>query len=220
MQRKLAIVSALPFCLLPLAALAQGPTVNFGIDLTSNYVDEGATVSNNQPAIQPHIEISSGNLYGGLWFSNIAPGPDTLETDVYLGVTGDIAGSSGLSYDIKYTRVYFNSTGDQGGTLESAFSYAPSDNSEFGITVKNDLAGGPFGLEFSADHTFANDIGLGIEVGKSLSAGSATYWTVALSKDLSEKTSVELAYHDTDMSTPLYTLTMSWATDILTNRVE
>jgi len=220
MQRKFAIVSALPFCLLPLAAFAQGPTVNFGVDVTSNYVDEGATASNNQPAIQPHIEVSSGNLYGGLWFSNIAPGPDTLETDVYLGISGDLAGSSGFSYDVKYTRVYFNSTGDQGGTLEGNLSYAPSDNAEFGITVKNDLAGGPYGVELGIDHSLGNDFGLGVEIGRTLAAGEATYWTVALSKDLSDKTSVELAYHDTDQSSPLYTLTMSWATDIFTKRVE
>lgn len=220
MKNKLAIVSALSFCILPAAALAQGPTVNFGIDLTSNYVDEGATASNNQPAIQPHIEISSGNLYGGLWFSNIAPGPDTLETDVYLGVAGDITGSKGLSYDAKYTRVYFNSTGDQGGTLEAAINYAPAENTSFGFTLKNDLAGGPLAVELAASHSFANDIGVDIELGRTLAAGNPTFWEVAFSKDLGDNTSVELAYQDTNMSTPLYTLTMSWSTDILTNRVD
>jgi len=214
MHKKLAILSALPICLMPLAAFAQGPTVNIGVDLTSNYVDEGATASGNQAAIQPHIEFSSGIFYGGFWFSNIVSGADTFESDVYAGITGDLGGSSGVSYDISYTRVYFNATGDQGGTLESNLSYAPSDAWSVGVTVKNDLIGGPIGVEFGGDYALPNGFGLSGEIGRSLAAGSATYWNVAVSKDISDQTSFELGYHKTSASAALYTATLSWATDL------
>ncbi len=220
MQRTFAIISALPFCFLPVAALAQGPTVNFGVDITSNYVDEGATVSNNLPAIQPHVELSSGNFYGGLWFSNISSGPDTMESDVYLGLTGAIPGSEKLSYELKYTRVYFNASGDQGGTLEGALTYAPSDSMSLGLTIKNDLAGGPFGLELGMDHDLNNGFGVSAEIGRTMSAGSATFWGISLSKDIGANTSLELGYQDTETTTPLITLTLSWSTDILTQRIE
>ncbi len=215
MQPKLAILSALPLCLLPLAAFAQGPSVNVGVDLTSNYVDEGATVSGNQPALQPHIELSSGIFYGGLWFSNIVSGPDSLETHAYFGITGDLGnGSNGFSYDISYTRVYYNSTGDQGGTLESNLSYAPSDALSMGVTVKSDLIGGPLGLVLGSEYSFGNGFGINGEIGRSLAAGSATFWNVGLSKDINDSASIEVGYHDTNASSPLYTVTVSWATDL------
>ncbi len=215
MHTKFAILSVLPICLLPLAAFAQGPTVNVGVDLTSNYVDEGATVSNNQPAIQPHIELSSGIFYGGLWFSNIVSGADTMESDVYFGVTGDIGGgSNGLSYDVSYKRVYFNSTGDQGGGLEANISYAPSDPLSLGVTFKNDLIGGPMGIELGAEYSFANGLGLSVEAGRSLASGSAAFWTVAVAKDITDNASFEVAYHDTETTSPLYTATLSFATDL------
>ena len=214
MQHKIAILSALPFCFLPLAALAQGPTVNIGVDATSNFVDEGVTASGNRAALQPHIELTQGIFYGGLWFSNIVSGADSLETDVYFGVTGDLPGSSGLSYDITYTRVYFNSTGDQGGTLESNLTYAPSDAWSFGVTFKHDLPGTGSGIEFGADYSLPNGFGLSGEIGRALAAGSPTYGSIALSKDINDATSVEVAYNDTSTTTPIVTLTMSWAMDL------
>jgi len=218
MHKKFAILSVLPICFLPLAALAQGISVNLGVDLTSNYVDEGATASNNQAAIQPHIELSSGIFYGGLWLSNIVSGADTMESDVYFGVTGDIGGgSNGLSYDVSYKRVYFDSTGDQGGGLEANISYAPSDPLSYGVTFKNDLNGGPLGLELGVEYAFANGLGLSVEAGRTLESGSAAFWNIGISKDITDNASFEVAYHDTETTSPLYTATLSFATDL--NRI-
>jgi len=214
MQRKIAILSALPFCLLPLAAFAQGPSVNVGIDVTSNYVDEGVTASANKAAVQPHIELTQGIFYGGLWFSNIVSGTDTLESDVYFGMRGDLPGSSGLSYDLLYTRVYFNATGDQGGSLETNLSYAPSDAFSIGATYKHDLPGTASGGEVNFEYSLPNGFGLSGEIGHAFAAGSPTYGSIAVSKDISDNASVEVAYHDTTTTTPLYTLTLSWATDL------
>jgi len=215
MRMKSVVLAALPICLLPFAALAKGPAINVGVDITSNYVDEGATVSNNKPAIQPHIELSSGIFYGGLWFSNIVSGADTTESDIYLGVTGDLGGgSNGLSYNVNYTRVYYNATGDQGGTLEATINYAPSDPVSFGLSVSNDLVGGPVGLELGADYTFANGFGLSSEVGQSLASGSNAYWSIAVSKKITDETSLEFGYHDINGSTPLYTAMFSFDTDL------
>ncbi len=211
MQRKFLILSALPFCLLPLAALAQGPSVNIGVDLTSNYVDEGVTASGNKAAIQPHIELSQGIFYGGLWFSNIDSGPDTVETDVYFGIEGDLPGSTGLSYDVLYTRVYFNSTSDQGGTLETSLSYAPFDALSFGVTYKHDLPGTGDAGEFAVDYSLPHGFGLSGEIGRAFAGGEPTYGSIAISKDITDSATIEVAYNDTTTSTPLYSLTLSWS---------
>lgn len=215
MKRKIAILSALPLCLLPFAALAQGPSVNVGIDLTSNYMNDGATNSNNQAAIQPNIELTSGIFYGGLWFSNIVMGPDTRETDVYLGITGNLGKSSnGLTYDVNYTQVYYNSTGNQGGTLESTLGYSPTDNKSVSISLENNTGGVPAGVELDATYPIADGLSMAGEIGKGAIAGPDVFWSLTLTKNLSKTVSVSASYHDTNTTTPLYVATVSWAKDL------
>jgi len=211
MQRKSLILSALPLCLLPLAALAQGPSVNIGVDLTTNYVDEGVTVSGNKAAIQPHIELTQGIFYGGLWFSNIDTGADTVESDVYFGITGDLPGSTGLSYDFLYTRTYYNSTGDQGGSLDSSITYALSDALSFGVTYTHDLPGTGDSGEFAVDYSLPHGFGVSGEIGRAFAGGEPTYGSIAISKDITDSASIEVAYNDTTTTTPIYTLTLSWS---------
>jgi uncharacterized protein (TIGR02001 family) len=188
--------------------------LNVGVDLVSNYVDEGESVTNNQAAVQPHVEVGYGAFYGGVWLSNIVSGPDSTETDLYFGVAGDFPGSSGFSYDINYTPVYYNSTGYQGATLEAGVTYSPSSLPSIGFILKNDLAGGPFAGELGSEYSFGKGFGVSGEIGKAFEPGATKYWSVGISKEITDSLSVEVSYNDTNASTPLYALMLSWATDM------
>jgi uncharacterized protein (TIGR02001 family) len=70
-----------------------GPTVAFNIGATSDYVFRGVSQTDESPAIQGGVDVSSGQFYAGAWASNVDFGDDTkAEVDLYLGVKPEVAG--------------------------------------------------------------------------------------------------------------------------------
>ena len=69
MMNKAMIRAVLPTLALGLAAGGAGAqefALNYGVALTSNYIDNGTTQSDDKPALQGYNEGSYGLFYGGL----------------------------------------------------------------------------------------------------------------------------------------------------------
>ena len=69
------------------AAAQDAPTVTFNVGLTSDYVFRGVSQTDESPALQGGVDVSSGIFYGGLWASNVDFYDSTdAEIDAYVGV--------------------------------------------------------------------------------------------------------------------------------------
>ena len=76
------------------AALAGASAANAGeisanINLTTDYVFRGVSLSGNDPAIQGGFDWASDSelLYAGVWGSSLSSG---MEMDVFAGITPDL----------------------------------------------------------------------------------------------------------------------------------
>ncbi len=93
---KLALCAATASLFMAGAAVAQdAPTVTFNIGATSDYVFRGVSQTDESPAIQAGVDVSSGIVYGGLWASNVDFYDSTdAEIDAYAGVKPTIGALS------------------------------------------------------------------------------------------------------------------------------
>ena len=90
------------------AAFAQdGPTIAGNVTLASDYSFRGWSQTQRDPAIQGGFDVAfSSGLYVGTWASNVNFGADdagnvaSMEWDIYLGWTGEVADGVGL--DVSY----------------------------------------------------------------------------------------------------------------------
>jgi len=63
---------------------AQAGEVSANINLTTDYVFRGVSLSDNDPAIQGGFDWSSDMFYAGVWASSLS---EDMELDLYAGVT-------------------------------------------------------------------------------------------------------------------------------------
>lgn len=84
---KLALCAAAASFAMAGAAHAEDPTVTFNVGLTSDYVFRGVSQTDESPALQAGVDVSSGVFYGGLWASNVDFYDSTdAEIDAYVGI--------------------------------------------------------------------------------------------------------------------------------------
>jgi uncharacterized protein (TIGR02001 family) len=197
------------------AAAGEAPPLPFGIDLafgadfTTDYVFRGLSLSDNTPAVQPWIELSRDGFYAGVWSSNADFGTFEIEVDLYAGYRGEI---DKFSYDIGYTRFIFTESADS-GEAHLKLNYAVTDEVGVGTEYYYD-----FDLEASYLEVHASwalpfwELELSGGFGKVLEA-STVDWNVGLSRGLTDTTSVDLRYHDTNIDDAIVTLTFSIETD-------
>lgn len=204
----LTATAALSLIVLAGSAQAEG-AFSFGAALTSDYVADGETQTGGKPAFQPYIEYDTGfGVYAGVWASNVDAGGDKLEYDVYLGYAGE---AGAISYDISYTRFYYDASGFGGHELAAGIEYPISGPVSGGSTILTDLDGG-----YSFVQALAYDIGNGFEASgeiKQVLNGGATIWNAGISKSFTENLSLDLRYHDSTATEPRYTLALAFDTD-------
>lgn len=182
---------------LALPATVAAQDLSWGATLTSDYMSDGVTNSDNKPALQGYVELESGGFYGGIWASTVRfpDNRDRLEVDLYLGFRNTVGA---LSYDIGYTRYFYNRSGDccgefilgleadmsQGLSLDARFKYDPDEdtlNSRFGGAVAlNDQ------IEISG--------------GFGRLQRSHNYWDLGGTYALTDQVGVDLRYHDSNLA--------------------
>src|SRR5437868_933272 len=95
---KLALCAAAATALFGGSAMAQDFAVTGNVAITSDYVFRGISQTNEDPAIQAGVDVTSGPFYAGLWASNVDFGDTTdAEVDTYIGVKPEFAG---FTFDI------------------------------------------------------------------------------------------------------------------------
>jgi uncharacterized protein (TIGR02001 family) len=209
------VLLAAAAALAPGAVLAQEITTTVGAALTSDYISGGYSLSDG-PAFQPYVEMEhSSGLYLGVWMSTIDgdlggfSSDDSVEIDMYLGYRGE---AGGLSYDIGYTRYFYDDSGNCCGEATLALDYALGEQLGMTTSFAADLEGGasvtqgfayalPAEFELSGEFTHNNE-----------DYGDYNDWNLGVGKSLGEAVWVDLRYHDSDETEPLYALTVSFET--------
>lgn len=128
-----------------------GFAVYSGIAITSNYVSDGTTQTEDNPALQGYVEFEASGFYGGLWMSNVEfkGADDSLELDVYAGYRGETPG--GLAYDISYYRYFYNDSGDCCGEFIGVLAGSLTDTIALEGQVTGDPDSGDWSVELSPE---------------------------------------------------------------------
>jgi uncharacterized protein (TIGR02001 family) len=197
--------------LLASAGIAQAdePRAFAGATLTSNYLVDGLTQTQDGPAFQPYLEVEfPPGFYVGAWLSNVDFGDDTdsLETDLYIGFRGEAAG---FSYDIKYYRYYYNETGYCCGEIEAIAEFPI-----YGPVM------GSAGYYSYLNGNYAVSAGLGLELpGEFVLSGLyktdtvEETWDVGVSRYITETIWADLRYYDASYADPTTVVSLNWDTD-------
>ncbi|CAN1573507.1 Conserved hypothetical protein CHP02001 [Caulobacteraceae bacterium] len=163
---KLALCAAAASFAMAGAAHAEDASVTFNIGATSDYVYRGVSQTDEGPAIQGGVDVSSGILYAGLWASNVDFYDSTdLEIDAYVGVK-PTAGA--VSFDF--------------GALYYGYVNAPSgsDYAFWEFKAAASVPAGPFTLGVAAFYSpeFFGGVGDSLYYEANAAVSPADKWTV------------------------------------------
>lgn len=188
------------------AAAQAVPELDYGFTITSNYIYEGSTQSNDNPALQGYVEGSLGMVYGGVWASTVDfPGDeefggDQIEFDLYAGArhTFDL-----LTLDASYYRYLYDDSGDCCGEFKLAASYPMADLGTLGVGYNYDPTEKTKWGSLGAELYFADVWTVGGSVGTDF--GSDGYderkvaYDVGVNRTLGDKANVDLRYYDSNL---------------------
>jgi uncharacterized protein (TIGR02001 family) len=112
---KCIVIPSFVMLVLSPAALAN---LSSTVTVTSNYLFNGITLTEDDPALQPSLDwVSDSGWYVGTWGSNVSFVENTdLEVDVYAGYYTDLGGNWALDAGIAHYTYY-------GSSESSAFDY-------------------------------------------------------------------------------------------------
>lgn len=199
------LLASASLALAPFAASAQGVSLSFGAALTSNYVSDGVSLSNNNPAFQPYVEADLGGFYLGIWASTVRDGTDDYEIDLYAGYRTELPG--GVSVDLGAARYFLNNSGASNEILLTVgVPVVPSVGLE--LFAGYDPGAGNARGSISASYAFNDNLGLSAAFGRN-QANVNTFWNVGATYALSDNFSIDLRHHDTSNTGPLTVLTLS-----------
>ncbi len=180
-----------------------------GATLTSNYLYNGVTQTQDGPAFQPYLEVEfSPGFYVGAWMSNVdfGDGTDSIETDLYVGLRGE---TPYFDYDLKLYRYYYNETGYCCGEFVALVEfpiYGPVEGSAAYYSYLNG--------------TYAVSAGLGIALpgefelsGLYKTDGTDELWDIGISRYLTDTIWADVRYYDASYIEPTAVVSLNWDTD-------
>jgi uncharacterized protein (TIGR02001 family) len=206
---KIALAAAAATVALAGAASAQELKLSYNLGVTSDYVFRGVSQTQEDPAIQGGIDLSSGIVYAGVWASNVDFGADdpTAEVDFYAGIkptVGDTSFDFGVLYygyledkgltPGSYSYVELKAAASRAfgkATLGAAVYYSPEYPGK---------GGGATYFEVNGAVPVAEKLTLSGALGRQTIKNYGDYntWNVGLAYALTDKLSADLRYHDTD----------------------
>ncbi len=220
-----AAAKAADFYVPPVVVPPPAPTPwfdkTFGATITSDYVARGFSQTNGGPAVQAFFEISTGIFYAGVWASNVyyPPANPGVEFDLYAGIR---TSAGPLSLDLGYVHyLYSNQAATATGELYAKASVAVWDPLTLGAAVYWNPYTSQVYTEANAAITFSIlpapwSSKISAAVGYQTVAGPGDYWTWNIGKTLTyaDTISLDLRYHDTNISGPLYTVSLGFSTSL------
>ena len=109
---------ALTSMFLILSSYASAAEISGNVGLSSDYIWRGITQTNGDVAISGGFDLSTDNgFYLGTWASNASAGTASMELDVYLGFSGEMA--ENMTYDVGYISVIY--PGNDAADFEEAY---------------------------------------------------------------------------------------------------
>ena len=109
---------ALTSMFLILSSYASATEISGNVGLSSDYIWRGMTQTNGDVAISGGFDLSTDNgFYLGTWASNASAGTASMELDVYLGFSGEMA--ENMTYDVGYISVIY--PGNDAADFEEAY---------------------------------------------------------------------------------------------------
>jgi uncharacterized protein (TIGR02001 family) len=188
---------------------AEEPRAFVGATLTSNYLLDAQTQTQDGPAFQPYLEVEfPPGFYVGAWLSNVDFGDDTdtLETDLYLGFRGEAAL---FSYDVKYYRYYYNETGYCCGEIEAGVEFP----------IYGPLTGAATYYSY-LNGNYAVSAGLGLSLPGEFEVSGLwktdtvdETWDIGVSKYLTETIWADVRYYDATYTDAKAVVSLNWDTD-------
>lgn len=188
------------------AGAQQGPELNYGLGVTSNYIDKGSTQSNDNPAVQGYVEGSLGMVYGGVWASTVDfPGDSDLagnqvKFDLYAGLrrTFDL-----LALDASYYRYLYDDTGDCCGEFKLAASYPMADLGALAARIDYDPSDqhkwGELGAELYFGRVWTAGGTVGTDFGSEDLGERKVAYDVGLNRTLGDNANVDVRYYDSNL---------------------
>lgn len=208
-MKSLLVTSALMAGLLPSTLLAEPLSFSGGVTVTSNYVADGLSQTDNGPAIQPYLEIGKDGLYAGAWASNLNDeAGNRAELDLSLGYRGK-TGSS-LEYDLGYTQHFYDMVHDN--SSEMAMSVGTPISDVFSVTgeVSYDLVERTFGTSVTVEAALSDVWTAHASLGRTDPTASVN-WAAGIAYSLSDQTKIDIAMQDTASTSPLFALSLNYA---------
>ena len=109
---------ALTSMFLILSSYASTADVSGNVGLSSDYIWRGMTQTNGDIAVNGGFDLSTDmGFYLGTWASNASVGAASMELDVYLGFSGEMA--ENMTYDVGYISVIY--PGNDAADFEEAY---------------------------------------------------------------------------------------------------
>lgn len=185
-------------------------TFSYGFAVTSNYIDQGVTQSDDNPALQGYVEAGFGLFYTGVWASTVDFGGndvddgefegDQVEFDLTLGIRPTFGQ---LWTDLNYTRYLYDNSGDCCGEIIGAAGYPITDFAELAGEVDWDPEENTTWIEASLGLTFAEvwqmSGALGTDFGtEEWGERDKVAFDVGLGRSLGDIGTVDLRYYDSN----------------------
>jgi len=189
-------------------ALAEEPQAFFGATITSNYLLDGLTQTQDGPAFQPYLEVEfPPGFYVGAWLSNVdfGDGTDRIETDLYLGFRGE---TELFAYDLTYFRYYYDETGYCCEEFEAEVDFAIYGPVSGTVGYYNYL---------NSNYAVSGGLGLALPEEFELSGlyktdGTGSTWDIGVSRDLTDTIRADLRYHDASYADSNVVVSLKWDT--------
>ena len=180
--------------------------LSWGVALTSNYMSNGVTQSNDKPAIQGYVELSSGIVYTSLWMSSVRLGEDIAEFDLAWGIRPEWGP---LSFDIGYYRYLYDASGNCCGEWIAKADWKLSDALTLKGGVKFDPASQSRYAKAGFEFGFAEKFSVSAEYQENLVDHLAD-WNAGLGYQITDTLSLDVRYYDSEFSDPRYVATLAW----------
>jgi len=196
------------------AASAQDFAISGNVAVTSDYVFRGASQSNENPAAQAGVDVTSGSFYAGAWASTVEFGDETdAEIDLYggyrteaagyaldFGVVGYLYAGDPSTSDYDFVEVKAAASRAVGPfTVGAAIFYSPD---FFGAVDEEAIY-----TEVNAAFSPADKWSFSAALGNQYMDVSNDYvtWNIGGAFSLTDNLALDVRYHDTDYSgSPLY----------------
>lgn len=193
------------------AASAQDTEFSFNAAVVSDYVFRGFSQSDEGPAFQAGVDLTSGAFYVGAWASSVDFGDSTdVETNFYVGVANTVGG-----FDLDFGVIGYFYAGEPTGSdydmmeVKAAISRAFGPvTAGFTVNYSPDFYG-PDGeatyLEFGGEFEAAPKLTISAAVGQQWLDISDDYvsWNLGATYALTDKFGVDVRYHGSDVDGPL-----------------